>query len=285
MPPRPARPAARGARHRLGPLLLAAAAAGLPGAAAPAAATFAAGLRARLLGGLSGLGRPGGARAPSVAAEATTADEGRLVRIETERVREVDLPGATVQSMDRLMREEAVQVLASGAERAERAPGAGRWYAYMPGLRVGTWRYQVRLLCEVQVVGSGSASVDVVGFEVGTEEGGTMVFKSYDSAAMSLSWANSVAWRPAPGQEGALRLRHSSTGKLRLILPWWFPLPDAVVRVATESAIDLTVRDGQGKVMAAIRRRHAEREGAASGAAAGPPAAGSAAAGAQPVSR
>lgn len=45
--------------------------------------------------------------------------------------------------MDELMRKEAVEILAAGAERTEEVKGQeGLWYAYMKPTRMGTWKNQ-----------------------------------------------------------------------------------------------------------------------------------------------
>lgn len=184
---------------------------------------------------------------------------GRVVNIITERSKLVDLPGATVASMDELMREEAVKVLAAGAERTEQVKGGRNlWHAYMKPTKMGPWTNQVRLTCQLRLAPSGSVHVDVVSFDVGTidKDTGEMVFTSFEEDTFSLQWENQVTWR----QFGdGLRLIHSSSGRMRMALPWWFPLPDAVVRATANSGVQLMLSDGQSKVAAAIKARHEAR--------------------------
>lgn len=187
---------------------------------------------------------------------ALSADPERLVLVETAGERDVDLQGATVTSMDKLMREEAVTLLAAGAERTEQVGRGNTWYAFMPMLVLGPYKYQARLTCDVRLARSGGVHVDVVGFGVGMEENGKMVFSDYGEQGVGLTWENSVSWEPAPGRGQVLRLQHKSDGKLKMVLPWWFPLPDAMVRVAAKSSIAFMIKDGQSKVIKAIRQRH-----------------------------
>lgn len=180
--------------------------------------------------------------APSVETET---DSGRVVRVETERVQDVDLSGATVKWMDELMQDRAVEVLAAGAERAEKAPGGGDlWYAYMKPQRMGPWTNQMRLTCQMRLEDSHAVHVDVVAFDVGTpdEKTGEMVFKKYEEDSFSLKWANSIQWRQ---QGDGLKVSHTSFGTLRMALPWWFPLPDSLVKATVNAGTQWMLRDGR----------------------------------------
>mmetsp|Transcript_42525 Transcript_42525/g.98576 ORF Transcript_42525/g.98576 Transcript_42525/m.98576 type:complete len:260 (+) Transcript_42525:69-848(+) len=186
--------------------------------------------------------------------------DSRVVAVTAERSQQVDLPGATVGSMDSLMRDEAVQVLAAGAERTEKSPeGTDIWLAFMKPTHMGPWKNQVRLKCQLLLESSGSVRVDIIGFDVGRpdKDTGEMVFESYAKETFSLSWENSISWRL---RGGVLRLVHLSFGKVRMALPWWFPLPDALVKATVEAGIGLMLRDGQSKVVAAISARHSARQ-------------------------
>eukprot|EP00933_Yihiella_yeosuensis_P029696 TRINITY_DN23318_c2_g1_i1.p1 TRINITY_DN23318_c2_g1~~TRINITY_DN23318_c2_g1_i1.p1 ORF type:complete len:277 (-),score=40.62 TRINITY_DN23318_c2_g1_i1:109-900(-) len=187
---------------------------------------------------------------------AENAEEGRIVRILSERVKDVELPNATVETMDRLMKKEAVEVLAAGAERTEPIRGkADLWHAYMKPTRMGSWTNQVRLTCKLQIKKSGGGvDVDVISFDVGQlDEDKNMVFKEYETDTFSLEWQNSLTWR----QRGeGLRLIHSSSGRMRMVLPWWFPVPDALVKATAGAGVNYMIADGQSKVAAAIEERY-----------------------------
>ncbi|CAE8650950.1 unnamed protein product [Polarella glacialis] len=192
-------------------------------------------------------------------AESSESDSGRVVHILSEKEKSVILPNATVRSIDELMKEHAVEVLAAGAERTERAEGKdGIWYAYMKATRMGIWKNQVRLTCELRLGPSGSVSVDVVSFDVGrSTASGEMVFTKYEADTFSLEWKNSVTWMQ---QGDDLALVHTSTGRMRLALPWWFPLPDALVKATAVAGVNMMITDGQSKVAAAIAERHEARK-------------------------
>uniref|UniRef100_A0A7S4PSU2 Uncharacterized protein n=1 Tax=Alexandrium monilatum TaxID=311494 RepID=A0A7S4PSU2_9DINO len=189
----------------------------------------------------------------------TSEDSGRVVRLVAERVQQSVLTGATVEWMDTLMKEEAVDILAAGAERSERAPGGpgtDLWYAFMKPTRMGPWTNQMRLKCQIRLEPSRAVHVDVVGFDVGMidDKSGEMVFTSYAEDSFSLKWKNSISWRR---QGGDLHVSHASYGTVRVVLPWWFPLPDSLVKATMSAGTQYMLRDGQAKISAAITDRHA----------------------------
>jgi len=182
-------------------------------------------------------------------------ESGRVVKMDTEKVKEVTLPNASVDLMDKLMKKEAVDILAAGAERTENAGNGGIWYAYMKPTKLGAWTNQVRLACKLTQAPSGSVNVDVVSFEVGSPDAATgeWNFSAYAKEQFSLQWYNSLTWE----QNGPdLALLHKSAGKMRVVLPWWFPLPDVLVRSTFRACIGFMISDGQTKVAEAIRTRY-----------------------------
>mmetsp|Transcript_73840 Transcript_73840/g.228958 ORF Transcript_73840/g.228958 Transcript_73840/m.228958 type:complete len:276 (+) Transcript_73840:1-828(+) len=206
--------------------------------------------------------RTPGTAATTAVKEGGGADSGRIVHVAIDRVQGSRLPGASVDSMDSLMREEAVEVLAAGAERAEKVPGSSSlWHAYMKPTMMGPFKNQVRLTCELRSEPSGAIHVDIVAFDVGTaDDKGELVFKSYEEDTLSLRWENSITWRP---RAGGVQVQHSSSGRMRMALPWWFPLPDPFVKATASAGVQLMLKDGQSKVAAIIAKRHAERARAA----------------------
>jgi len=167
----------------------------------------------------------------------------------------VRLSGITMDAMDKLMRDQAVEVLAAGAERTEAISGSEEmWYAYVAPTKMGPWTNQVRLLCRVHPA-RGQVNVDIVAFDVGQpNKTGAMVFKRYEEDTMSLKWENSVIWRK---HGDGIRFVHQSNGRLKLVLPWWFPLPDVLVKATASASIGFILKDGQSKVARAIERHFA----------------------------
>jgi len=234
-----------------------------------ALAAAAAGTACALAAGAPCFGFPAFWRRRQVAAQAGTGlaespakqgqdtGSGRVIRVVTERAQDVVLSGATVEWMDRLMKEEAVDVLAAGAEYSEKAPeaeGAGLWYAFMKPQNMGPWKNQVRLKCKLRQERSKAVHVDIVGIDVGTvdDKSGEMVFQSYDEDSFSLNWQNSIRWRR---HTDGLRVNHLSFGTLQIALPRWFPLPDAVVKATVNAGTQWMLQDGQSKVAKAIAER------------------------------
>ncbi|CAK9073207.1 unnamed protein product [Durusdinium trenchii] len=189
-------------------------------------------------------------------AQRAEGDSGRVVHIKAEKVKEVKLPQGRTETMDALMRKEAVQILAAGAERTEEAKGEkGIWFAYMKPTRMGTWKNQARLKCKLELAKSGAVNVEVVEIEVGSWDRDLKKFKyeKFAEESFSLNWMNRMTWQ----EKGTdLYLLHTSRGDMKLLLPWWFPLPDAVVKATFQAGIRYMISDGQAKISDAVIKRY-----------------------------
>ena len=195
-----------------------------------------------------------GAVNPKTALQAT--GDGRKVQIKAEKVKEVKLQDGQTKIMDDLMRKDAVSILAAGAERTEEVKGAkGIWYAYMKPTRMGTWKNQARLKCKLELAKSGAVNVEVVDIEVGSWDRDLNNFKyeKFAEESFSLNWMNSLTWKERGND---LYLLHTSRGDMQLVLPWWFPLPDAVVKATFQAGIRYMISDGQAKISEAVTNRY-----------------------------
>ena len=176
-----------------------------------------------------------------------------------EKSKSVLVSNATVAGMNDLMKREAVTILAAGAEKTEEVEGKkGMWHAYMKPTSMGTWKNQARLTCKL-VLEAGAVNVEVVSLEVGSWDKDLQQFKfeKFDAKSFSLNWQNSMTWREA-GVD--LSVQHVSRGSMRLVIPWWFPLPDSVVKAAFQAGIRYMISDGQSKIAAATSQRYAAAE-------------------------
>ena len=185
--------------------------------------------------------------------------DGRVLEISAERAKSVLVSSATVAGMNDLMEREAVTILAAGAEKTEEVKGKeGMWHAYMKPTTMGTWKNQARLTCKLMLK-AGAVNVEVVGLEVGNWDKDLREFKfeKFDEESFSLNWQNSMTWR----ERGVdLSVQHASRGSMRLVIPWWFPLPDSVVKATFQAGIRYMITDGQSKIAAAVSRRYAAVE-------------------------
>ena len=180
---------------------------------------------------------------------------GRVLEITAEKVKSVPVPNATVAGMNHLMKREAVTILAAGAEKTEEVKGQkGMWHAYMKPTTMGTWKNQARLTCKLTLK-PGAVNVEVVDFEIGKWDKDTQEFKfqKFDAKSFSLNWQNSMTWRES-GTD--LSVQHVSRGSMHLVIPWWFPLPDSVVKATFQAGIRHMITDGQTKIAAALKVRY-----------------------------
>jgi len=206
-------------------------------------------------GSLAGLRRKRPGFSPAAAAQN---DDSRVLQINSDKMMDMSLPSIAAADMDEFMQTSAVDVLAAGAESTEQAAEENLWYAYMEPTTIGPYRNQVRLTCQVKPFSSGSIAVDVIDIQVGSAEDGNsnVVFEKMDTEAFDFRWSNSLTWH----QRGSnVRVVHSSTGKIKLSLPWWFPVPDAIVSATFRNSLQYMISDGQSKIAAAIRSKLAKR--------------------------
>lgn len=165
--------------------------------------------------------------------------------------------------MDALMKEEALELVSMGAQHTEvkdrRDPNA--FYAYMKPTHLGPYWHQMRLDCKLQNFPSGKVVVETVGADIGSKEGKEVVFRSYEDQFF-VTWENSISWKAQSTSKGVI-ITHLSKGHVRILLAWWFPLPDQLVKATLEAVIRLTLRDGQSKIAKKIKQRYTERFGAA----------------------
>lgn len=193
-------------------------------------------------------------RVQSQAGSVSFVTPGRVIDISAERTQDLDVPGATVNSMDRLMREDAFQVLAAGAERVATINGSDdTWYAFMPPTKMGPWTNQVRLTCKLRRGGSGVVHVDISDFAVAVNNGtGLGKFEKFEESVFSMKWMNRLSWQMLGD---SLKLTHVAEGHMTMALPWWFPLPDALVRSTAAAGVSFMLKDGQTKIGALIKQR------------------------------
>jgi len=185
--------------------------------------------------------------------------DGRIVEMSAEKMKETPVDNATVAGMNDLMKKEAVNILAAGAEKTEEVKGKrGMWHAYMKPTTMGTWKNQARLTCKLMLK-PGAVNVEVVGLEVGNWDRDLREFKfeKFDEETFSLNWMNSMTWRERGPN---LSVQHASRGSMRLVIPWWFPVPDAVVKATFQAGIRYMISDGQTKIAEAVKRRYAAVE-------------------------
>eukprot|EP00913_Durusdinium_trenchii_P016037 g15073.t1 len=172
-------------------------------------------------------------------AQRAEGDSGRVVHIKAEKVKEVKLPQGRTETMDALMRKEAVQILAAGAERTEEAKGE-------KGVHQG-------LKCKLELAKSGAVNVEVVEIEVGSWDRDLKKFK-YEKFADALHCFARKCAKLLFSEN--LCMRHTSRGDMKLLLPWWFPLPDAVVKATFQAGIRYMISDGQAKISDAVIKRY-----------------------------
>lgn len=185
--------------------------------------------------------------------------DGRVLEISAEKSKSVPVENATVAGMNDLMKREAVNILAAGAEKTEEVKGQkGMWHAYMKPTTMGTWKNQARLTCKLMLK-PGAVNVEVVSLEVGNWDKDLRQFKfeKFDEDTFSLNWQNSMTWRERGSD---LAVQHLSRGSMRLVIPWWFPLPDTVVKATFQAGIRYMISDGQSKIAAAVTQRYADLE-------------------------
>lgn len=212
-------------------------------------------LRPPLLGGRENL------TDDSSDADALAGQHLHAITVVVERDMVSRLENATVQALDKLMRKDPFKYITAGVEYTEKTDEPNLFYTYYKKSHLGPYLHQIRLLCKSEMRRSGRIDLDILGIDIGLAKGWSrhIVFKRYDER-VDIKWENSITWEPASKVGGAqgVRLRHRSRGTFRIVMPWWFPLPNVVTKMSIKFMIKAILKEGQAKVVKVISDEFAE---------------------------
>lgn len=183
---------------------------------------------------------------------------GRVIRTENDNTFPLSLSDSSVAFLDAFMAENATDVALQGIQRMEEKPDEpGVKYCFMAPMDIGPYRSQMRLTARVQPE-SGRCAVQVLNMEIGTvdKKTGEVTYpKASDQTPFSFETENVITWESDGA--GGLRVVNVSKGYSEVTLPWWFPLPDSLVKAVVTAGVRQMVTQGQAKVMQQLQDRFA----------------------------
>jgi len=191
-----------------------------------------------------------------VMAPVQEAQSGRKVCIEFEGNMEVILPRGTMASMDAFMKENAATVCLQNVERIEVAPqDPEAKHLYLEPNDMGPYRSQMRLTVKVDVGDSGRCDINILEMEPGNVDKKTGELTFDPANRPDFKTQNTVTWEE--NSVGGLKVINRSTARSVTTLPWWFPLPDALVQKLAQFFISKVISTGMKKVNEQIEKQYA----------------------------
>mmetsp|Transcript_95512 Transcript_95512/g.273975 ORF Transcript_95512/g.273975 Transcript_95512/m.273975 type:complete len:296 (+) Transcript_95512:75-962(+) len=205
-------------------------------------------------------GRCGLFAAPQgVVAEVSAPEEtksGRQIVVEHQGTMEVILPNGTMDSMNAFMKENASTVCLQNVERIVATPQDPEVkHLYLERTDMGPFRSQMRLTAKVDVVDSGRCDINILDMEAGSVDKKTGEVTFDDANKPDFKTQNTVTWKENSG--GGLKVINSSSARSVMTLPWWFPLPDAVLQKLMQLFISNVISTGMKKVNVQIEKQYA----------------------------
>lgn len=182
---------------------------------------------------------------------------GRVLRVENNGEVAVRLTGVATE-LDRFMSENAVDIVLQNMRKIEDKPGAvGTKYCYFDPFFAGTATIQMRLTVCVEVPQSGCCNVKIMNMEAAPvdKDTGEAIFPEKAETPFVFNTENKLTWVPE-GPE--LNVKNMVRGYSEVSLPWWFPIPDSILKAGISSALDRLISSGQKKVMAKLSERFSE---------------------------
>jgi len=178
---------------------------------------------------------------------------GRSVTITVESSADSTIPRGTVSSMDSFMRENAASVCLANMDKITPVPGnPDAKYCYLAPNDIGDYRAQTRLTVRVDVAETGRCDVVILDMEFGSVDKKTGVATFTNRAEFTAE--NVITWKETAS--GDLELINSTRGTSTTPLPWWFPIPDIVVKQLFNVIIKQVVSGGLKKVNQQIREKY-----------------------------
>mmetsp|Transcript_45560 Transcript_45560/g.83418 ORF Transcript_45560/g.83418 Transcript_45560/m.83418 type:complete len:217 (+) Transcript_45560:168-818(+) len=201
--------------------------------------------------GLASLLLPPLAQRPQLA----TTGSKRQITTKFEADLDFTMPTASVSKMDEFMKENATEVCLQNVERIEPTDDDQTKLLYLKPQDFGPSRSQMRLTVKVDLIRSGCVEVDILEMEPGAVDKKTGEVEFDPANKPDFTAENFITWEE---KGGSLYVKNVSRSKSTMTLPWWFPLPDAVVAKLSEFFTRQLVTTGMKKVNEQIEKRYLE---------------------------
>mmetsp|Transcript_57064 Transcript_57064/g.127207 ORF Transcript_57064/g.127207 Transcript_57064/m.127207 type:complete len:247 (+) Transcript_57064:44-784(+) len=182
----------------------------------------------------------------------------RAVSVIVENSARQMLSGCDTAWMDSLLQQRAAEILFTGVERTEPAPG-GLIYLYFPSLEIGPYTTQVRMTCKISL-GKQRAEVQVLELNPGLVDKSTGEIE-YQKDLDKLLEAKAeilLRWQEDPRSSG-VQIIQQALQRFKYYLPGWFPVPDPVTEAVLRTFISGAIKGGQDDVYRALQKEVAAK--------------------------
>lgn len=171
------------------------------------------------------------------------------------------LPGVSVSSMDAFMHQKAAEVLIAGSVETEDMPGEpGVKICYVAPTDFGPFRTQLRVTMRVIPQPPGKCVMKIIDVTSGSvdKSTGKVTWPDPKEVAEKFSFESQyvITWRS--DNSGNLLLRNHVTSWSKTELPFWIPIPDAILHVLVFGWIKRVTSSGQEEVMSKLGGEFAE---------------------------
>eukprot|EP00930_Biecheleria_cincta_P060942 TRINITY_DN46517_c0_g1_i1.p1 TRINITY_DN46517_c0_g1~~TRINITY_DN46517_c0_g1_i1.p1 ORF type:complete len:276 (-),score=48.73 TRINITY_DN46517_c0_g1_i1:84-911(-) len=178
----------------------------------------------------------------------------RTIEVEVTSVAPLSLESGTVESMDEFMAKNATEVSLQNIQQVEDVGDSGEKRCYLEPTEFGPLRTQMRLTVKVELPKSGECDVNILKME-GSMNSNSNKKKGFEKVFANIQTRNSLSWKM--GDE-ALDVLYTTTARSKTTLPFWFPMPDGMVKSIIEGQIRRIISSGQDKVLEKIKQKYAE---------------------------
>lgn len=189
-------------------------------------------------------------RSKKLQLRATTPDatggSGRKIFVQNESTAIARLPSGTAAMMDAFMEKNALDVCLQNLQKIEPKPGQPNVkHCYMEPNDIGISQFQMRLEVVVESR-AGQCDVKILDMIPGAVNKSTGEVTFDESLRLDMEGQNSITWKQTA--DGGLLLTNYSKSSSSMSLPWWFPMPDAVVQKLIQFGMGQAITKGQKKV-------------------------------------
>mmetsp|Transcript_84340 Transcript_84340/g.149087 ORF Transcript_84340/g.149087 Transcript_84340/m.149087 type:complete len:264 (-) Transcript_84340:10-801(-) len=181
--------------------------------------------------------------------------QARKIVVEVASSAPLSLESGTVESMDEFMAEKATEVSLQNVQQVEDVSGSGEKRCYLEPADFGPLRTQMRLTVKVDLPKSGECDVNITKMESGALDKQSDKAKKFDKLFANVNTKNSLSWKMG---DKALEVLYTTTAQSTTSLPFWFPLPDGMVKSLIEGQIRRMISSGQDKVMENIQQKYTD---------------------------
>eukprot|EP00930_Biecheleria_cincta_P063135 TRINITY_DN48634_c0_g1_i1.p1 TRINITY_DN48634_c0_g1~~TRINITY_DN48634_c0_g1_i1.p1 ORF type:complete len:298 (+),score=32.32 TRINITY_DN48634_c0_g1_i1:47-940(+) len=179
----------------------------------------------------------------------------RSLVIELANTVPLTLPGVSVSSMDAFMHQKAAEVLIAGSVETEDKPGEpGVKICYVAPTDFGPFRTQLRVTMKVQPQPPGKCIMKIIDVTSGSvnKSTGEVTWPDPKEVAEKFAFESQyvISWRS--DESGNLFIKNHVTSWSKTELPFWIPIPDAILHMLVSGWIKRVTSSGQEEVMSKL---------------------------------